>query len=126
MTAQLEHANITVTDPDETAKWMGEVFGWHVRWAGPGMQTGRTVHVGTDTGYLALFSFGSKETSKDTSYKTVGAMNHIGVIVDDLDSTEVKVKAAGFEPHTHSDYEPGKRFYFDDADGIEFEIVSYA
>ena len=35
------------------------------------------------------------------------------------------VKDAGFEPHSHGDYEPGKRFYFDDENGIEFEVVSY-
>lgn len=125
MTAQLEHANITVTDPDKTAEWMADIFGWKVRWAGAGMQTGRTVHIGTETGYLALFSFGSTEQSQDTSYKTVGAMNHIGVTVDDLDKTEEKVKAAGFETHTHSDYEPGRRFYFNDTDGIEYECVAY-
>jgi catechol 2,3-dioxygenase-like lactoylglutathione lyase family enzyme len=125
MQAELEHANITVTDPDETAKWMGDVFGWQVRWAGDAMQTGRTVHVGTKGTYLALFSFGGQDRSTDTSYKTVGAMNHIGVTVTDLDATEAKVKAAGFTTHMHGDYEPGRRFYFNDADGIEYECVAY-
>lgn len=125
MTAELEHANITVTDPDATAAWMGDVFGWHVRWAGAAMQTGRTVHVGTGTSYLALFTPGAVQQAQDTSYQTKGAMNHVGVTVEDLDATEEKVKAAGFTPHTHSDYEPGKRFYFHDSDGIEYECVAY-
>lgn len=47
-------------------------------------------------------------------------------VVDDLDATEKKVAAAGFEPHSHADYEPGRHFYFHDDDGIEFEVVSYA
>lgn len=34
--------------------------------------------------------------------------------------------AAGFTPFNHGDYEPGRRFYFLDGDGIEYEIVSYA
>ncbi|MEZ5340555.1 MAG: hypothetical protein R2706_03650 [Acidimicrobiales bacterium] len=38
---------------------------------------------------------------------------------------EARVIAAGFEPYNHGDYEPGRRFYFDDADAIEFEVVSY-
>jgi len=47
-------------------------------------------------------------------------------VVDDLDSVEDRVKAAGFTTGNHGDYEPGRRFYFHDADGIEFEVVSYA
>ena len=31
----------------------------------------------------------------------------------------------GYEPCNHADYDPGRRFYFDDEDGIEFEVVSY-
>ena len=45
---------------------------------------------------------------------------------DDLDAADERVRAAGFEPHSHADYEPGRRFYFHDADGIEWEVVSYA
>ncbi len=32
----------------------------------------------------------------------------------------------GSQTHSHADYEPGRRFYFHDEDGIEFEVVSYA
>ena len=46
-------------------------------------------------------------------------------LVDDLDAVEAKVKAMGYEPCNHADYDPGRRFYFDDEDGIEFEVVSY-
>ncbi len=59
------------------------------------------------------------------NYDTAGGLNHIGVVVDDLKAAEARVVAEGFEPHSHADYEPGHRFYFDDADGIEFEVVSY-
>jgi predicted enzyme related to lactoylglutathione lyase len=47
------------------------------------------------------------------------------VVVDDLDAVEARVAAEGYTAHTHMDYEPGRRFYFDDRDGIEFEVVSY-
>jgi len=53
-------------------------------------------------------------------------LNHIGVQVDDLDATEARVIAAGLLPFSHADYEPGRRFYFLDPDGIEYEVVSYA
>ncbi len=52
-------------------------------------------------------------------------LNHIGVVVDELDATEARVIAAGLRPFGHADYEPGRRFYFLDPDGIEFEVVSY-
>jgi hypothetical protein len=28
-------------------------------------------------------------------------------------------------PFAHADYAPGRRFYFLDPDGIEYEVVSY-
>jgi glyoxylase I family protein len=47
------------------------------------------------------------------------------VQVDDLDAVEAKVAAAGLKPFGHDDYDPGRRFYFLDPDGIEYEVVSY-
>jgi len=52
-------------------------------------------------------------------------MNHVGVTVDDLDSVEARVVAAGLKTFSHDDYDPGRRFYFLDWNGIEFEVVSY-
>ena len=53
-------------------------------------------------------------------------LNHVGVQVDDLDTIEMRVKAVGLVPFSHGDYEPGRRFYFLDPDGIEYEVVSYS
>ncbi len=47
MTAQLEHANLTVADPDATAAWMQSTFGWHIRWQGATESGLRAIHVGT-------------------------------------------------------------------------------
>lgn len=125
MTATLEHANLTVADPDATAAWMGEVFGWAVRWSGPAKDDGYTVHVGGKDDYLALYRPGIPPHAGDSSYGIIGGLNHVAVVVPDLDATEARVKAAGFAPHNHGDYEPGRRFYFRDSDGIEFEVVNY-
>jgi catechol 2,3-dioxygenase-like lactoylglutathione lyase family enzyme len=125
MTARLEHANITVSDPDATAQWLCDLFGWHVRWAGPAINGGRAVHVGDVSQYLALYGSVTGAEIGESSYETVGGLNHVGIVVDDLDAAEAAVRAAGFEPHNHADYEPGRRFYFDDNDGIEFELVQY-
>lgn len=114
----LEHVNITVSDPERTAALMETLFGWKIRWKGPSKMGGHTIHVGTDDAYLAVYANGSSPSS--------GRLNHVGVVVDDLDETERRVEAAGYRAFNHGDYEPGRRFYFLDEDGIEFEIVSYA
>ena len=123
--AALEHVNVTVADPDRTARRLCELFGWKVRWRGAAINNGTTVHVGTNDTYLAVYSAGNTAARTDDSYSTTGALNHIGVVVDDLGQVEARVIAAGYEPHSHADYEPGRRFYFNDDDGIEFEVVSY-
>ncbi len=124
----LEHVNITVKDPDKTAKMLIELFGWHERWSGDAIHGGRTVHVGTDTSYIALYTGpgGREQHAGDDSYLVRGGLNHIGIVVDDLDVAEARVVAMGMTPVSHADYEPGRRFYFHDADGIEFEVVSYS
>lgn len=119
---QIEHANITVTDPERSAKLFEELLDWHERWRGPSQMGGHTIHVGDDTTYLAIYT---NENAKG-GYRKGVPLNHIGVLVDDLDGAEQVVVKHGLEPFGHDDYEPGKRFYFFDWDGIEFEVVSYA
>jgi catechol 2,3-dioxygenase-like lactoylglutathione lyase family enzyme len=125
--AIVEHVNLTVKNPDATAQMLCDLFGWRVRWSGDAIHGGRTVHVGGETSYLALYTGpgGDRQTPAQNSYVQLGGLNHIGIVVDDLDAIEARVKAAGFTPHSHADYEPGRRFYFHDGDGIEFEVVSY-
>lgn len=125
-TARLEHVNLTVTDPDRTAAMLVELFGWHVRWEGDSIHEGRTVHVGTDSDYLALYTTPLAATQRGSSYARVGGLNHVAVVVDDLDEAERRVHDAGFATTNHGDYEPGRRFYFHDHDNVEFELVSYA
>ncbi|HEY7852332.1 MAG TPA: VOC family protein [Caulobacteraceae bacterium] len=121
---RIEHVNVTVTDPDRAAGLMEKLFGWRVRWRGPARDGGHTIHVGSDDHYLALY------TGRDVAYTQDDfakgrPLNHIGVVVDDLAKVEAKVAAAGLVPFNHADYEPGRRFYFLDPDGIEYEVVSY-
>lgn len=128
--AQLEHVNITVSDPKRTAQMLIDLFGWHIRWEGSAMAgAGYTVHVGTDDNYVAVYSGAQPDQivpKRDASYMTRGGLNHIGVVVDDLDAVEAKIIAMELEPKSHADYEPGRRFYFDDPDGVEIEVISYA
>jgi len=124
-TGILEHINLTVSDPDATAARLCALFGWKVRWSGQAISNGYTVHVGSDQCYLAVYSKGDPAKSNDSSYDRVCGLNHVGVLVDDLQSVHKKVTDAGFETYNFGDYEPGQRFYFRDPDGIEFEVISY-
>ena len=121
---RIEHVNITVADPERTSELMAALFDWHVRWSGPAQNGGHTIHVGSDDHYVALYTGGSP-TRVAEGFVKGRPLNHIGVEVDNLDATEARVIAAGLRPFSHSDYEPGRRFYFLDPDGIEYEVVSY-
>lgn len=123
--ARLEHINLTVSDPELTAAMLVDLFGWHVRWAGGSIHDGRTVHVGTEDDYLALYTMPQSTSASLNSYRQVAGLNHIALVVDDLDAVEQAVLNAGFTPTNHGDYEPGRRFYFVDHDLVEYEIVSY-
>ena len=121
---RIEHVNVTVSDPDRAARLMATLFGWHERWRGAARDGGSTIHVGSDDHYVALYT-GKDATYTADNFAKGRPLNHIGVQVDDLDAVEAKVKAAGLAPFGHDDYVPGRRFYFLDPDGIEYEVVSY-
>lgn len=122
----LEHLNVTVKDPDETAAMLCRLFGWNLRWSGGAIYDGRSVHVGSDTSYLALYTSDQSSVSDNISQEKIGGLNHIGIVVTNLQAIEQKVKDEKLATFNHGDYEPGQRFYFRTSDDIEFEVVSYA
>lgn len=126
MSARLEHVNITVSDPTATADLLCQLFDWRVRWSGRCLVGGRSIHVGADNDYLAIYTADQAPAPAGANKNVIANLNHVGVVVDDLDQIERRVVAAGLQPTNHGDYEPGRRFYFDDPDGIEFEVVSYS
>lgn len=120
----LEHANLSVTQPERSAQLLKQMLGWEERWRGESQMGGRTIHVGepeNGQAYIALYT--GDHVKGD--YSKGQPLNHVAFVVDDLDGAERVVAAAGLKPFGHDDYDPGKRFYFFDWDGIEFEIVSY-
>jgi len=118
---RIEHVNLTVTDIERSADLFEKLLGWRQRWRGASMHGGETIHVGEDNTYLALYT----DRQDHTGQKKGRPMNHVGLLVGDLDAAEGVIVAAGLEPWGHDDYDPGRRFYFYDWDGIEFEVVSY-
>ncbi len=91
----LEHVNFTVTDPEKTAERLCDLFGWKIRWKGAAKYDGFTVHVGSDDSYLAIYAKGTPGDPADETYFTRGGLNHIGVVVDDLDAVEAKRQGDG-------------------------------
>lgn len=122
----LEHVNVTVSDPEATAALLTRLFDWEVRWRGPSQMGGRSVHVGTAERYIALYTPGQAADAPAEPGRVKGGLNHVGVVVADLAEAERRVAAEGLTPFNHGSYEPGRRFYFLDRDGVEFEVVSYA
>lgn len=126
---RIEHVNITVVDAEASAQLMCRVFGWRIRWrgdaAGPTDSGGCSIHVGTDDDYLAVYAPPAAESIPAAPVMRIGSLNHVGVVVDDLDAIEARVLAEGIVTHSHGSYEPGRRFYFHDANGVEYEVVSY-
>ena len=86
--AILEHVNVTVSNPEQTAELLCELFDWHIRWQGDSLMGGRTVHVGKDDSYLALYTHSGTTSSDGNTYSRNGGLNHIGVVVDDPDEVE--------------------------------------
>lgn len=117
----IEHANLTVTDADRSSELFQKLCGWHERWRGPAMGGGETIHVGNENCYIAFYT----TTHAKGGYSKGVPLNHVGLLVDDLEAAERVIIEAGLKPWGHDDYEPGRRFYFYDWDGIEFEVVSY-
>jgi catechol 2,3-dioxygenase-like lactoylglutathione lyase family enzyme len=121
---RIEHVNITVADAERTSALMKALFDWDIRWSGPAQNGGRTIHIGSNDHYLALHTPGKAAHIPEVFAKGK-PLNHIAVEVDDLDAIEARVIWAGLKPFSHADYKPGRRFYFLDPDGIEYEVVSY-
>ncbi len=122
VSARLEHINIRVSDPDRTAALLTRLSGWHERWRGPSALGGWTIHLGSESDYIALYQGDNPLPGR---FAKGLPLNHIGLVVDDLEAAERIVIEAGLEPFNHGDYEPGRRFYIFDWDGIEWELVSY-
>ena len=119
----LEHVNMTVADVDRSADFYRDLLGLKVRWRGQTADGREAAHVGDDRSYIALFQAQQHEKPAN-DYHVVG-LNHFGYVVDDLAAAKSRLESCGIEPHSEQDYEPGKRLYFFDPDGIEVELVEY-
>ncbi len=119
----LEHVNVTVSKLDRSIDFYSALFGYRVRWRGRTANGAEAAHVGDERCYLALFQ-AERPNRVERDYGKVG-LNHFGFVVDDLDAFKRRLQALDVAPHSEQDYEPGRRLYFLDPDGIEVELVEY-
>lgn len=119
----LEHANLTVTDIERSISFYRDLFEFEVRWRGTDRAGRPAAHVGDDQFYLAFFE-AARPGSAVKDYSVAG-LNHIGFVVDDLEEKRRRLEKLGAEVHLEGDYEPGRRLYFNDPNGVEVELVEY-
>ena|SRR5437763_15927240 len=119
----IEHVNLTVSDLDRSIAFYCDLLDLQVRWKGPidGERLG--AHVGDDRCYLALFQ-AAADGPVEQDYGRPG-INHFGFVVDDLEEARRRLGRLGATVHFEPVYEPGRRIYFRDPDGIEVELVQY-
>ena len=120
----LEHANVTVKDLDRSIDFYRELLDFEVRWRGTVSSGAPAAHVGGDHFYLALFE-ATRDGEFDRDYDSPG-LNHVGFVVDDLDDKRGRLAKWGIDTHLEGDYEPGRRLYFYDPNGLEVELVEYS
>lgn len=120
---RLEHVNVTVSDVERSARFYCELLDLQVRWRGKNARGADAVHVGDDRSYVAFFQ-GEGQGQPPPDYTTVG-LNHVGFVVDSLDDAKQTLAKFELAAHAEHDYEPGRRVYFFDHDGVEVELVEY-
>lgn len=121
----LEHVNLTVASLERSIRFYQAVLRFDVRWKGHTKDGRPAAHVGDDRCYLALFEAEPGDSNEVVQDYLKPGLNHFGFVVDDLDAAIGRLRAAGGSPHAEMDYEPGRRCYFMDPDGIEVELVAY-
>jgi len=123
---RLEHANLSVHDPDAITRFMLAAFpGFRIR--GEGLDDYGRVwrHVGDDESYVALQAVPSGPHR--TPYGNTAGLNHLGFEVDDFDALRARLEAAGFEHNLlFADHPARRRIYFHDPEGNDWEFIEYS
>lgn len=126
----LEHVSLTVADLDAETAFLRTAFpDFRVRGGGETAETRWTqhwLHVGNDDQYLALYQARPDAGPPPQAHTTTPSANHIGVVVDDVESLAARLQAAGYrEGHVAPPHPHRKRVYVIDPAGFEWEFVEY-
>jgi len=63
---KIEHANLTVTQPERSARLFKTLLGWEERWRGASKMGGETIHVGEQGNggsYMALYTIRTSQVA---------------------------------------------------------------
>ncbi len=127
MTARLEHANLSVTDVDAMLGFILAAFPeFRERHDSGSADPERWVHVGDADTYIALNRVRAEvREARRHSYYSPG-FNHLGFVVEDLDSLRARLLAGGYREESYPNQHPARRrAYFLDPQGAEWEFVQY-
>ena len=119
----LDHVNIPVIDLEESIAFYQDLFDWRVRWRGKTTFGKPAAHVGDGEQYIGLIQVASDDPQLP-DYSRPG-LNHFGIVVDSLEKARETLAKRGISPHNEPEYEPGRRFYFFDPNGVEVELIDY-
>jgi catechol 2,3-dioxygenase-like lactoylglutathione lyase family enzyme len=127
MAFRLEHANMCVRDVDAMIRFLQTAFPeFRVRGEGTSADGTRWVHVGTDETYIALGQSRVEPAASWTPYEGVPGVNHVAFEVDDVESMQKRLQAAGYKNSTPPNRHPHRtRLYFYDPEGNDWEFVQY-
>ncbi len=126
----IEHANITVKSISEAKGFLSAAFPDFYERGGGTLGTnppGKWCHFGNEETYIALQENGRPSGRSDITY-THDGINHLGFVIDDMETLITRMAAAGYQPSDASalDTHPHrKRAYFFDNNGFEWEFVEY-
>lgn len=125
----IEHVNITVPDIDEAIKFIQLVApDFKVRKDENPASSYRWAHIGNAQYYFALQEphLDADPEKPRATYKNYG-VNHISLIVEDIEKVEGVLLKAGYKRGIATPIEQHrKRLYFIDSFGFEWELVEYS
>lgn len=127
MSTYLEHSNVTVNNIEDTVNFIQTALP-EFKIRHQGMNTKRWCHIGTELHYLALQEREplTADHVNRKAYYDIG-LNHIGIVVDDINAVSQRLLNAGFRDHNAFENEAFRqRFYVFDKDGIEWEFIEYS
>ncbi len=125
MGVQLEHANITVPDLQNTIRFIRAALPEFKVRSESKHSDSYWVHIGTNDQYLALQQAVGKQEQSHRNYCDTG-VSHLGFVVPSVAQLMKRLNASGFSPTEVRDRHPHRvRVYYNTADGIEWEFIEY-
>ena len=117
----LEHIHVNVASIAKTEQFL-QIAAPELqrRGGGDAQGYGPWVHIGTESGYIAL--------TEAAEANEMPELRHIGIQVDDIESLMARLSAAGFEAADTSSLDSHpfrRRVYYVDGNGLDWEFIQY-